>query len=228
MKITAQELAATIDHSLLKPTATRDDLRRLCAEALEHGFKTVCVNPVHVAEAAARLRDSAVWVCSVAGFPLGASSAVTKAFETRELVKAGAREIDMVIRVGALKEGRDREVADDIRAVVEAAAGCPVKVILENCFLSEPEKRRGCLLCVEAGAAFVKTSTGFAESGATVGDVRLMRETVGPDFGIKAAGGIKTLKDALAMLAAGASRLGTSSSVAIMDEFRQQAGAHRS
>lgn len=219
MKMTRRELASMIDHSLLRPNATREQLRKLCEEAMAHGFKAVCVNPVHVADAAQMLKGKEVLVCSVVGFPFGTHSPKTKAFETQEAIRLGAREIDMVIRVGALKEGRDQEVVEDIRAVVQAAEGYPVKVILETCYLTVEEKIRGCRISVEAGASFVKTSTGFAEEGAKVEDVRLMREIVGKEFGVKAAGGIRTLADAVKMIEAGANRLGTSGSVAMIKEL---------
>lgn len=160
------------------------------------------------------------------GFPFGTHSPETKAFETSEVIRQGAREVDMVIRVGALKDKRDREVVEDIRAVVDAARGCPVKVILETCYLTGEEKVRGCKLVMEAGASFVKTSTGFAGGGATIEDVKLMRKTVGKDFGVKAAGGIRTLEDALTMIEAGANRLGTSGSVAIIRQL-DEGPAHK-
>jgi deoxyribose-phosphate aldolase len=219
MKITKLRLAGMIDHSLLKPNATWEQLKKLCEEAISYGFKAVCVNPIHVAEAAQMLKGSKVLVCSVVGFPFGTHSHKTKAFETEDVIRLGATEIDMVIRVGALKEGRDREVMEDIQSVVQAAPGNPVKVILETCYLTAEEIIRGCKLSIEAGASFVKTSTGFAEAGAKVEDVRLMRETVGKDFGVKAAGGIRTLEDTLKMIEAGATRLGTSASVAIIQQF---------
>ncbi|MBM4338031.1 MAG: deoxyribose-phosphate aldolase [Deltaproteobacteria bacterium] len=219
MEITRQQLTNMIDHSLLRPNATREQLAKLCHEAMEYRFKAVCVNPIHVAEAAQLLKGSKVLVCSVVGFPFGTHSHKTKAFETKEVIRLGAQEIDMVIRVGALKEGRDREVMEDIQSVVHAATGNPVKVILETCYINAEEIIRGCKLSVEAGASFVKTSTGFAEAGAKVEDVRLMRKTVGKDFGVKAAGGIRTLEDALKMIEAGATRLGTSASVAIIQQF---------
>jgi len=212
-------LAGMIDHSLLKPNATWEQLKKLCEEAISYGFKAVCVNHIHVAEAAQMLKGSKVLVCSVVGFPFGTHSHKTKAFETEDVIRLGATEIDMVIRVGALKEGRDREVMEDIQSVVQAAQGNPVKVILETCYLTAEEIIRGCKLSIEAGASFVKTSTGFAEAGAKVEDVRLMRETVGKDFGVKAAGGIRTLEDTLKMIEAGATRLGTSASVAIIQQF---------
>jgi deoxyribose-phosphate aldolase len=220
MKISTRQLASMIDHSLLRPNATREQLRKLCEEAMTYGFKAVCVNPIHVADAAQMLKGKEVLVCSVVGFPFGTHSPKTKAFETEEAIRLGAREVDMVIRVGALKEGRDREVVEDIRAVVQAAEGYPVKVILETCYLTLEEKIRGCRLSVEAGASFVKTSTGYAEEGAKVEDVRLMREIVGREFGVKAAGGIRTLADASKMIEAGANRLGTSGSVAMIKELQ--------
>ena len=220
MKITRQQLASMIDHSLLRPNATREQLRNLCEEAMVYGFKAVCVNPIHVADAAQMLKGKEVLICSVVGFPFGTHSLKTKAFETQEAIRLGAREVDMVIRVGALKEGRDGEVAEDIRAVVQAAGGYPVKVILETCYLTVEEKIRGCRISVEAGASFVKTSTGFAEAGAKVEDVRLMRGIVGKEFGVKAAGGIRTLADVTKMIEAGANRLGTSGSVAMIKELQ--------
>jgi deoxyribose-phosphate aldolase len=220
MKITRQQLSSMIDHSLLRPNATREQLRTLCEEAMTYGFKAVCVNPVHVADAAQMLKGKEVLVCSVVGFPFGTHSPKTKTFETQEAIRLGAREVDMVIRVGALKEGRDQEVLEDIRAVVQAAGGYPVKVILETCYLTVEEKIRGCRISVEGGASFVKTSTGFAEAGAKVEDVRLMREIVGKELGVKAAGGIRTLADASKMIEAGANRLGTSGSVAMIKELQ--------
>jgi len=216
MKITREQLAGMIDHSLLRPNATGEELKKLCAEAVEYGFKAVCVNPIHVGEAAGMLKGQRVLVCSVVGFPFGTHSPKMKALETEEVIRLGAREIDMVIRVGLLLEKRDREVLEDIQAVVKAAQRCSVKVILETCYLSREDKIRACRLVVEAGASFVKTSTGFAAGGATVDDVRLMRETVGKNFGVKAAGGIRTLDEALKMIEAGANRLGTSASVNII------------
>jgi deoxyribose-phosphate aldolase len=217
---TPQELAAVIDHTLLRPSATRGEVERLCSEAAAYRFRTVCVNPALVAHGVRLLRGTSVGVCSVVGFPFGAHLATTKAHEAREAVRDGATEIDMVIRIGALREGDDRAVLDDIRAVVEAADGRAVKVILETCYLTEEEKVRACILAVEGGASFVKTSTGYGPAGATVEDVTVMRRTVGENFGVKAAGGIRTLADALRMIQAGANRLGTSGSVAILEEFK--------
>jgi deoxyribose-phosphate aldolase len=219
VKITKKQLAEMIDHSLLRPNATLNELNKLCEESIQYGFKAVCVNPIHVEEAARILKGSKTLICCVVGFPFGTHNPETKSFETEKVIQLGAREVDMVIRVGALKEGRDQEVVEDIRAVVQAAKGYPVKVILETCYLTHEEKIRACRLCAEAGASFVKTSTGFGSGGATVEDVKLMRETVGKSLGVKAAGGIRTLEDALEMIEAGANRLGTSGSVAIMKKL---------
>jgi deoxyribose-phosphate aldolase len=219
MKITQKQLANMIDHSLLKPNSTLEELKKTCQEAIEYKFKAVCINPIFVGEAVSLLKGTDVLVCSVVGFPFGAHSPRTKALETGEVIRLGAKEVDMVIRVGALKDKKDREVVEDIRAVVGAAKGYPVKVILETCYLTDEEKVRGCKLAMEAGVSFVKTATGFASGGATVEDVRLMRKTVGKDFGVKAAGGIRTLEDALKMIEAGATRLGTSGSVAIIQQL---------
>ena len=219
MKITRQQLASMIDHSLLRPNATLEELKRVCQEAVEYKFKAVCINPIFVADAVSLLKGKDVVVCSVIGFPFGSHSSEIKAKETAEVIERGAREVDMVIWVGALKDKKDRDVVKDIRAVVDATRGYPVKVILETCYLTEEEKVRGCRLVMEAGAAFVKTSTGFASEGATAEDVILMRRTVGKDFGVKAAGGIRTLEDTLKMIEAGANRLGTSGSVAIIRKF---------
>jgi deoxyribose-phosphate aldolase len=221
MAPTKQELARMIDHSLLRPQSTRVELKKLCDEALLYGFKAVCVNPIHVADAFSILKGSDVIVCSVIGFPFGTHPPQIKAAETREVIRLGAQEIDMVIQVGALKEGRNSEVVEDIRAVVDVASGSPVKVILETCYLTEEEKIRGCKLAMEAGASFVKTSTGFGSAGATLEDVKLMRKVIGKNFGLKAAGGIRTLEDALKMIEAGANRLGLSGSVAIIREMEK-------
>ncbi|NLG79708.1 MAG: deoxyribose-phosphate aldolase [Firmicutes bacterium] len=214
---TARDLAAIIDHTLLKPEATKDQIVKLCEEAMEFGFASVCVNPTYVSLAASVLKDTPVKVCTVVGFPLGASTPLVKAVEARDAIAAGAREIDMVINVGALKSGDDDLVGWDIRAVVEAARGrALVKVILETALLTNDEKVKACLIAKAEGADFVKTSTGFGPGGATVEDVRLMRKVVGADMGVKAAGGIRTLETALAMVEAGASRIGASASVAIV------------
>ncbi len=217
-------IARMIDHTLLKPDATPQQIVQICAEAREYGFAAVCVNPVHVARAAVLLSGSATVVCSVAGFPLGATSTAVKVFETRQAIADGAREIDMVISIGHLKNGDNDHVLNDIRSVVEAAhtGGAICKVIIETALLTDEEKRRVCLLAVEAGADFVKTSTGFASGGATIADVTLIRAVVGDRARIKAAGGIRTLADAHAMIAAGAARIGTSSGVAIVRETMDQ------
>ncbi len=209
-------IARLIDHTILKPDATEDDIRKLCQEAKEYNFATVCVNPSNVFLAAEELKGSPVKITTVVGFPLGATTPTAKAMETRDAIANGAHEIDMVINVGALKSGNDELVKRDIVAVVDASRGkAIVKVILENALLTDDEKVRGCLLSKMAGADFVKTSTGFGPSGATVEDVALMRRTVGPDMGIKAAGGIRDTETARAMVAAGATRIGASASVAI-------------
>ncbi len=218
------ELAKLIDHTLLKPDAVPGAIEKLCREAAEYGFASVCVNPANVARAVQLLRGTRVKVCTVIGFPLGATTSLAKAFEARDAVAGGADELDMVLNVGALKAGDEALVSRDMRSVVEAAEGRVVKVILETGLLTEEEKVKACLLAKEAGAAFVKTSTGFGPGGATVEDVRLMRRTVGPDFGVKASGGIRDRETAERMVAAGATRLGTSSGVAIVrGEAGQQA-----
>ena len=209
-------IAACIDHTLLDPGATRADMDRWCEGARELGFATVCVHPAWVAYCARRLEGSPVRVCSVVGFPSGAHRTDVKAFEAGCAVGDGASEIDVMIHLGALKGGDHDLVRDDLTAVVAAAHPAAVKVILETGRLSEDEKRTGARLAIEAGAAFVKTSTGFGGSGATLEDVRLLRAVVGPDRGVKASGGIRTLEQAIAMLDAGATRLGTSAGVAIV------------
>jgi deoxyribose-phosphate aldolase len=210
-------LASMIDHTLLKPEATPAQVEQLCREALEHGFATVCVNGAWVSLAAEQLKGSAVGVAAVAGFPLGAGTSAAKAYEAADEVRAGATEVDMVINVGALKAGDDALVEVDIAEVVRSAGrDAIVKVILETALLTDDEKVRASRLAVAAGAAFVKTSTGFGPGGATVEDVALLRRTVGPDIGVKAAGGIRTREQAEAMVAAGASRIGASSSVQIV------------
>jgi deoxyribose-phosphate aldolase len=211
-------LAKMIDHTLLKPDATPDQIAQLCFEARKYGFATVCVNPAWAKLCAQLLEGSPVKVCTVIGFPLGASNSEVKAFETQKAVAEGATEIDMVINIGALK-GRDLDtVARDIRAVVNAAhaKGAIVKVIIEAVLLTDEEKTIACLLSKEAGADFVKTSTGFASGGATAHDVALMRRTVGPEMGVKAAGGVRTYEDAEAMIKAGATRIGASAGVKIV------------
>ncbi len=208
-------LAPLIDHTLLRADAGPQEIIQLCREAKDYGFASVCVNPRWVSLAAEQLKDSPVKVCTVIGFPLGASSPLVKAFEAAQALKDGAQELDMVIALGALKSGQDRQVLEDIKAVAQAAQGRLLKVIVETCLLSDDEKVRACQLAVEGGAHFVKTSTGFSSGGATVQDVELMRRTVGPQVGVKASGGIRTRETALAMVAAGANRIGASAGVAI-------------
>lgn len=210
-------IAKMIDHTLLKANTTKAQIVQLCEEAKEYGFASVCVNPTWVATAAELLKGTDVKVCTVIGFPLGANTPETKAFETKDAIEKGATEVDMVINIGALKDGDDELVERDIRAVVEAAKGkALVKVIIETCLLSEEEKVRACRLAVQAGADYVKTSTGFSTGGATVEDIALMRKTVGPNIGVKASGGVRDLQGAEAMIEAGATRIGTSSGVAIV------------
>jgi deoxyribose-phosphate aldolase len=220
-------IAALIDHTLLKPDATAADICRLCAEARQYGFASVCVNPCWVKLAAVELDGSEVKVCTVAGFPLGANAMETKVFETSLALQQGAREIDMVINIGALKGHDEPAVEADIRALVEAthARGAIVKVILETALLHDTEKAAACRIAQSAGADFVKTSTGFGPGGATAEDVALMRRAVGPKMGVKASGGIRTLADLRKMVAAGASRIGASSSVRIMLEAAAEAAA---
>lgn len=210
------QLARFVDHTLLKADATASEIRKVCEEAAFYKFAGVCVNGCWIPSVAELLRRTEVKPVSVVGFPLGAMLTVSKAAEAAHVVAVGAAEVDMVINIAALKEKRHRFVHDDIAAVVKAAAGRPVKVIFECCLLSREEKVAACKLSVEAGAAFVKTSTGFGKSGAMIEDVRLMRQTVGPRVGVKAAGGVRDLATAQAMIDAGANRLGTSSGVAIV------------
>ncbi|OBZ01511.1 deoxyribose-phosphate aldolase [Streptococcus dysgalactiae subsp. equisimilis] len=205
-----------IDHTLLKADSVQSQFDQLIDEAKTYDFASVCVNPCWVAYAAEALKDSDVKVCTVVGFPLGATTPATKAFETKDAIANGADEIDMVINIGLLKQGDDQAVEDDMRAVVEASGDKLVKVIIEACLLTDEEKVRACQLAVKAGVDFVKTSTGFSTGGATISDVKLMRQTVGPDIGVKAAGGARSLEDAMAFIEAGATRIGTSAGVTIM------------
>ena len=210
------QLASFIDHTLLKPDATAEDIEKLCAEARENNFFSVCVNGSWIAKAQHLLDGSDVKVAGVVGFPLGAMSCDAKRFEAEAAIDDGAQEIDVVLNIGRLKAGDDRYVLRELIDVVEAADERTVKVILETCLLTDDEKIRACKIVVESGAHFVKTSTGFSTSGATIADVKLMRATVGPQFGVKASGGIRDTKAALAMIEAGATRLGTSAGVAIV------------
>lgn len=212
----SKQLAQFIDHTLLRPEATDEQLRKVCAEARQYQFKTVCVNSCNVRLVAQELSGSSVLPIAVVGFPLGAQNPDAKAYETRQAIRDGAQEIDMVINIGALKSTRYTEVLEDICAVVQAAAPAPVKVILETSQLTEEEKVIACALSKAAGAAFVKTSTGFDKAGATVEDIKLMRRVVGPELGVKASGGVRSKADVEAMVRAGATRVGASSSVTIV------------
>lgn len=216
----AQDWASLVDHTLLKPEATDDDIRKLCDEAVRYRFASVCVNPTWVRAAACNLRGSGIPVCTVIGFPLGANLSDVKAYEARRAIFDGARELDMVINVGALKSGDDCQVEHDIRSVANVAHEYELicKVILETALLTDDEKVRACIAAKNAGADFVKTSTGFSKGGATVADVALMRRTVGSELGVKASGGVKGLDDARKMVEAGATRIGASVGVKIAQE----------
>jgi deoxyribose-phosphate aldolase len=217
-----RDLAALIDHTLLRPDAVRSDFARLCKEAVQHSFATVCVNSAHVALCTSLLADRQLPIAATVAFPLGATNLAGKASEAAQGVLDGASEIDMMCQIGALKDRLQDLFIDDIRRVVDAADGRPVKVILETCLLSDEEKRRGAEWTRLAGASFVKTSTGFGGGGATEDDVRLLRAEVGADFGVKASGGIRDTATADKMIAAGANRLGTSAGVAIVTESKMQ------
>ncbi|MCM2531593.1 deoxyribose-phosphate aldolase [Neobacillus pocheonensis] len=207
-----------IDHTLLKPDASKQQIETLCQEAREYKFFSVCVNPTWVRTSKELLKDSGVKVCTVIGFPLGATTTETKAFETKNAIDHGAEEVDMVINIGALKDKNDEFVENDIRAVVKEAKGRALtKVIIETSLLTTEEKIRACELAVKAGADYVKTSTGFSTGGATLEDIELMRKTVGPNIGVKASGGVRSTEDAENMMEAGATRIGASSSVAILN-----------
>lgn len=210
-------IARMIDHTLLRADATQTEISKLMDEAKQYQFASVCVNPTWVAYSAEQLAGTEVKVCTVIGFPLGATMSEVKAFEAKKAIEQGAQEVDMVINIGQLKAGNDSFVQQDIEAVVKAAAGqALVKVIIETCLLTDDEKVRACELAVKAGADFVKTSTGFSTGGATAEDVALMRRTVGPQVGVKASGGVRSLEDVNRMIEAGASRIGASSGVSIM------------
>lgn len=213
-----KDLAKIIDHTILKADATEKEVEKLCKEALEYNFASVCINPSMIEKAASILKGSDVKVCTVIGFPLGATTSEVKAFEADDAIKKGATEVDMVINVGKLKDGDLNYVKKDIEAVVNAAKGRALtKVIIETCLLTDEEKVTACKLSKEAGADFVKTSTGFSTGGATKEDIKLMRETVGPDLGVKASGGVRTREDAEAMIENGATRIGASASIAICE-----------
>ncbi|WP_312093256.1 deoxyribose-phosphate aldolase [Niallia sp.] len=211
-------IAKMIDHTLLKADATKEQIVTLCEEAKEYTFASVCVNPTWVKTASELLNGSEVKVCTVIGFPLGATTSATKAFETEDAIKNGATEVDMVINIGALKDKNYDLVKEDIKAVVDAAKGKALtKVIIETSLLTNEEKEIACKLAVEAGTDFVKTSTGFSTGGATVEDIALMRKTVGPTIGVKASGGVRSSEDTEKMITAGATRIGASSGVAIVN-----------
>ena len=212
------KLNKTIDHTILNADATKEAVIKVIDEAKKYEFASVCLEPCWVSLAAERLKDSPVKVCTVIGFPLGANTKTVKAFEAKVAVDNGADEVDMVLNIGALKSGDDAMVLEDMKVVREAAKDAVVKVILETCLLTDDEKKKACALAKEAGLDFVKTSTGFSTAGATVEDVKLMRETVGDTMGVKASGGIRDTKTAEAMIAAGASRIGASKSIAIIGE----------
>ncbi|MGU9815822.1 deoxyribose-phosphate aldolase [Pseudomonas sp. LF135] len=209
-------LAKYIDHTLLAPDASRKQIRTLCEEAMQHGFYSVCLNSAQVPYAASCLTDNNVLICAVVGFPLGAGLSDTKAFEAERAIAAGAGEIDMVLNIGWLKEGLLEAVREDIAAVHRACGAVPLKVILETCLLSDEQKVQACEICRDLGVAFVKTSTGFSRSGATAEDVALMRKTVGAGVGVKASGGVRDYPTAVKMIEAGATRLGSSSGIAIV------------
>lgn len=215
------EKSKYIDHTLLKAFATQSEIEELCAEAEHYHFASVCVNPYYVAQAKKALYGSDVKVCTVIGFPLGQNTKEVKAFETKDAIKNGADEVDMVINVGAVKSQKWTTVYEDIKAVVDAAEGTLVKVIIEACYLTDEEKEEVCKLSKKAGADFVKTSTGFGTGGATAHDVALMRKTVGPDMGVKASGGIRTKEDFEKMIEAGANRIGCSAGVKIMEGYNE-------
>ena len=210
------ELNKFIDHTILKPEANEDDVIKLCKEAAEFDFMSVCVNPHYVALANYLLKDTDVLVCTVVGFPLGANDTKSKVYETKLAIQDGATEIDMVINIGALKSGNWNYVYQDIKQIKRACGKILLKVIIEACLLTDSEKITVCELAVKAGADYVKTSTGFSKGGATIDDIALMRKTVGPDIGVKASGGVRTRDDAINMIKAGASRIGTSNGIAIV------------
>ncbi|MDN6029855.1 MAG: deoxyribose-phosphate aldolase [Lactococcus plantarum] len=215
-----------IDHTVLKADTTQEKVQQIIDEAIQYDFMSVCINPTWVAYAAQKLADTDVKVCTVIGFPLGANTSVVKAYEASEAIKNGADEVDMVINIGAAKAGNWDLVASDIAAVVAAADGVTTKVIIETSLLTDEEKVQACQAAVKAGADFVKTSTGFSTAGATIDDIKLMRKTVGPDMGVKASGGVRSIADANAMIAAGATRLGTSNGVDIMKGNVADAGGY--
>mgnify|MGYP002662462090 CR=1 FL=1 len=218
-----ENLSEYIDHTMLKADASQAEIIKLCQEAKQYDFYSVCINPNFVELAAKELKDSSVKVCTVIGFPLGASTSNTKAFETKDAIEKGATEVDMVINISKLKDKKDQEVLEDIMAVVDSSNGkALVKVIIETCLLTDEEKERACLLSKQAGANFVKTSTGFSTGGATKQDIALMRKTVGEKIGVKASGGVRTYEDAVTMIESGATRIGASASIAIVTNSKAQ------
>ncbi len=225
-ELSSAQIAKYIDHTLLKQEASVQQVAKLCEEAAQYKFASVCVNAANVAQCAKILKGSDVKVCSVVGFPLGATLPSVKAFETEQAIANGASEIDMVLNVGAMKSGNFALVKEDVEAVVKAAhpRKAIVKVIIETCLLTDDEKVKACQICKEAGADFVKTSTGFNSAGATLEDVALMRKTVGPNIGVKAAGGVRTYADVIAMIKAGATRIGTSGGVKIIEGAENTGG----
>jgi len=211
-----QNIANMIDHTVLKAFSSKEDVIKVCKEAKEHGFFSVCINPTHIELAKQELQGSKVKVCTVIGFPLGANTSEVKAFETKDSIAKGAHEVDMVINIGALKDKNYDLVYKDIKAVVDAAnKEALVKVIIETCYLTDEEKKIACELSVKAGADYVKTSTGFGTGGSTPEDIKLMRDVVGPNVGVKASGGVRTTEDAIKVIDAGASRIGASASISI-------------
>lgn len=215
-----EKFAKMIEHTNLKPTATPEEISRLCEEAKTYGFGAVCVAPCHVPSAVRLLKGTEVKIVTAVGFPLGSTSTKVKEFETKQAVLDGADEIDMVMNIGMMKADDEKDVMEDIKAVVKAARGKKVKVIIETCYLTDDEKIKACELAAKAEASFVKTSTGFGPAGANVHDVRLLKKIVGSRMGVKASGGIRTLKQALELVKAGADRIGTSAGVAIIREFK--------
>jgi deoxyribose-phosphate aldolase len=221
--ITREYVASIIDHTVLKPETTPEDIKKICKEAVENKFASVCVNSCYVKLVSEEVKGSEVKVCTVIGFPLGAAATESKAFETKNAIEKGAQEVDMVINIGMLKAMNHDYVRNDIKAVVEAAKGRALtKVIIESCLLTDEEKVMACKLAKEAGADFVKTSTGFSKWGAKVEDIKLMRETVGSEMGVKASGGVHSFEDAVNMIEAGASRIGASSSLKIIGRSNEE------
>ncbi len=216
-KVNMKNIASYIDHTILAAAATSDKVKQICKEAKEYHFASVCINSCHVEECSEMLKDSDVSVCTVVGFPLGAMSTKSKAFEAKQAVEDGANEVDMVINIGWMKDGNDEKVLNDIKEVRKACNGKLLKVIIETCLLTEDEKVKACSLAVKAGADYVKTSTGFSTGGATEADIALMRKTVGPEIGVKASGGIHTYEESLGMVENGATRIGASAGIVIVE-----------